>query len=207
MRNGMVIDLARCTGCHACAIACKAQHGTPTGVWWSKVLESEEGTYPSTRVIYTPVMCMHCENAPCVNVCPSGASYKDEDGSVQVDYDKCIGCRYCEAACPYDARTFVESIEPGYSDVGFTPYEEVMYRNHQVGVVEKCNLCKDVREDGSQPACVRTCPAYARHFGDLDDPTSEVSQLVADYHASQKMPELGTNPAVYYLAKTRLVRR
>ncbi|MEE0704992.1 MAG: 4Fe-4S dicluster domain-containing protein [Adlercreutzia sp.] len=207
MRYGMVIDLARCTGCHACAMACKAQHGTPPGVWWSKVLESETGTYPNVRIVYEPVLCMHCENAPCAQVCPTGATYKGEDGVVDVDYDKCIGCRYCEAACPYDARNFVEKIEPGFPEYGFNPYEEVMYQGHQVGVVEKCNFCKDARANGEEPACVRTCPAYARHFGDLDDPNSEVAQLVADYDAYQLLPEQGTNPSVYYMAKSRSVRK
>lgn len=201
MRYGMVIDLNRCTGCHACAMACKAQNGTPPSVWWSKVLEREIGTYPNCKVIYEPVLCMHCENAPCVKVCPTGASFKRSDGIVEMDYDKCVGCRYCEIACPYDARTFLHSIEPCYPDSGLTPYEEMMYQKHQDGVEEKCNFCKELVEKGEDPACVQTCPAYARHFGDLDDPTSEVSSLISDKQGYQLLPELGTGPSVFYLPK------
>ena len=198
-RYGMVIDLSRCIGCHACGIACKAENGTPPGVWWGKVLTSEVGKYPSARIVYTPLLCMHCKNAPCVEVCPTGATYKRADGIVAVDYDKCMGCRYCEIACPYGARAFVEEIEPYYPEFGFTPYEEMMYQKHQKGVVEKCNFCMDRVAEGKEPACVATCVGYARHFGDLDDPNSEVSKLIAQRHGYQLLPELGTDPSVYYL--------
>jgi len=199
MRYGMVIDLKMCTACHACAMACKAEHGTPPGMWWSKVLPKEIGKYPNARIVYTPVLCMHCQKAPCVDVCPTGASHKRADGIVVVDYDKCMGCGYCRVACPYDARTFVEKIEPYYPEFGFTPYEDLMYQEHQAGVAEKCDFCVERVEKGEQPACVATCPAYARHFGDLDDPNSEVSKLIAERHGYQLLPELGTEPSVYYL--------
>lgn len=199
-RYGMVIDLSRCVGCHACAMACKAENGTPPGVWWNKVLTGEMGKFPNTRIIYTPTLCMHCQNAPCVDACPTGASDKRPDGIVAVDYDKCMGCRYCEIACPYGARTFVEAIKPYYPKFGFTPYEQMMYKKHQEGVVEKCNFCLERVEKGEEPACVQTCPAYARYFGDLDDPNSEVSKLIARRHGYQLLPELGTEPSVYYLA-------
>lgn len=198
-RYGMVIDPNRCSGCSACAMACKAQHGTPPGVWWSKVLTKETGEYPAARIFFVPVLCMQCENPPCVEVCPTGASYRRDDGIVAVDYDKCMGCGYCRVACPYDARTFTDKIEPYYPELGFTPYEELMYKNHQAGVAEKCNFCAERLAQGEEPACVVTCPAGVRFFGDLDDPNSEVSQLIAGRDGRQLLPELGTNPSVYYL--------
>ncbi len=198
-RYGMVIDLTRCAGCHACAMACKAQNGTSAGVWWSKVLTTEQGKYPTAKMGFMPLLCMHCANPPCVEVCPTGASYKRTDGIVVVNYDACIGCRYCEAACPYGARTFVDSIKPYNAKFGFNPYEQLMYAKHQAGVEEKCNFCLERFNQGQAPACVETCPAYARFFGDLDDPNSEVSKLIATRHGQQLMPELGTNPSVYYL--------
>ncbi len=199
MRYGMVIDLKRCIGCKACTLACKVQNGTPRGVFWQKVHQKEIGTWPNANRVYLPSACMHCQNAPCVDVCPTGASYKRADGIVAVDYDKCMGCRYCETACPYGARTFVEALR-GYFPQGLTPYEQVMYGKHQVGVEEKCNFCMDLVAKGEQPACVATCIAHARFFGDLDDPNSEVAQLIAKRRGYQLLPELGTNPSVYYLS-------
>lgn len=198
-RYGMVIDLKRCYGCVACAIACKAQNGTPYGVWWSKVLPSESGKYPNTRRSYVPVLCMHCQNPPCEEVCPTGATFKRADGIVVVDYDKCMGCGYCRVACPYDARVFAKKIEGYFPEHGLVPYEEVMYKKHQTGVAEKCKFCWEKVEKGEKPACVETCVPGARHFGDLDDPNSEVSRLIAERHGFQLLPELGTNPSVYYL--------
>ncbi len=198
-RYGMVIDQKRCIGCHACTMACRAENSTPTGVWWGKVLVKEVGKYPNASILYTPVLCMHCENAPCVEVCPTGASSKRPDGIVAVDYDQCMGCRYCETACPYDARTFLDEVEPYYPEVDLTFYEKAGFTKHQAGVVEKCNFCMERVAQGLEPACVATCPAYARHFGELDDPNSEVSRLIAERHGYQLLPELGTEPSVYYL--------
>ena len=212
MRYGMVIDLNRCTGCHGCAMACKAQHGIPAGVWWSKVLETEEGTYPNCHVLYTPVLCMHCENAPCVEVCPTGATFKREDGIVMQNEEACIGCQLCVNACGYGARTFVEKIEPVDPDHGFNPYEEMMYQQHYEGVVQKCNFCADQLDEGEDPACVRTCVAYARYFGDLDDPESDVSKVLAEHTQDAFQPEPGNGspasdykPSVYYLPKVNLI--
>lgn len=199
-RYAMVIDQKKCIGCHACSMSCKAENGTPPGVFWSKVKVQEEGTFPNTRLRFTPLLCMNCKNPPCVDVCPTGASHKLENGIVAVDYDKCMGCRYCETACPYGARTFVSEIRPYYADVGFNPYEQFMYQKHQAGVVEKCNFCMDRVASGKEPACVTTCPAGARTFGDLDNPNSEVSRLIAARDGHTLHPELGTEPSVFYLS-------
>jgi Fe-S-cluster-containing dehydrogenase component len=198
-RYGMVIDLKKCVGCTACAMACKAENGTPPGVWWNKILMGERGQGTSARRTYLPMLCMHCEQAPCVQVCPTGASYKRPDGIVVVDYGKCMGCKYCEVACPYDARTVAE-LKPYYEKFGFTPYEQMMYAKHQAGVVEKCTFCVDRVAQGQEPACVAACAAAARHFGDLNDPNSEVSRLIVQRKGYQLLPELGTNPSVYYLS-------
>jgi molybdopterin-containing oxidoreductase family iron-sulfur binding subunit len=177
------------------------ENGTPRGVFWTKVVQKEIGKWPTSNRQYIPMPCMHCKNPPCVDACPTGASYKRPDGIVFVDYDKCMGCRYCEAACPYGARAYIDKIDGYYTKygLGLNPYEEVMYKKHQVGVEEKCNLCVNLVTQGQLPACVATCPAYARYFGDLDDPSSEVSRMIAERHGYQLLPELGTDPSVYYL--------
>ena len=198
-RYGMVIDLKRCVGCRTCVVSCKIAGMTPQGVSWASVSNSEVGKYPNVSLRFLPKQCMHCKEAPCVEVCPTGASYSRLDGIVVVDYDKCIGCKDCQVACPYDARTFVEEIKGYYPEQGFTPREEVGYARHRAGVVEKCDFCMARIEGGEEPDCVVTCTAYARHFGDLDDPNSEVSKLISNRHGYQLQPELGTEPSVYYL--------
>ncbi len=201
MRNGMLIDLNTCAGCAACVMACKMQNGTPAGMYWAKVLTQEEGSYPDVKKRVYPVSCQHCKNAPCVRACPTGASHYAEDGSVQVDYDKCIGCRMCMGACPYNARTFNwGSMEdnPYFEGQGLTPFEKAHASEHPVGVVEKCVLCKDRVAEGKEPACVQTCITKCRTFGDLDDPNSEISQKIRQLNAQPLMDEYGTQPSIYY---------
>ncbi|MBR2789946.1 MAG: 4Fe-4S dicluster domain-containing protein [Eggerthellaceae bacterium] len=199
---GMLIDAGTCCGCNACAFACKYQNATPHGMYWTKVIFGEVGTYPNARQTVLPLGCQHCTNAPCVRACPTGASHYDENGNVQVDYSRCIGCRMCMGACPYSARQFNwgEPEENTYWGEGFeqTPFEAVRASEHPKGVVEKCIMCKGRVEKGEDPACVATCITKSRWFGDLDDPDSVINQKIRELHARTLLPELGTKPSVYY---------
>lgn len=203
----MVIDLAACTGCNYCTYACKATNDTPDGITWNVVMDDETSF---SEQVYLPRPCMHCENAPCVDVCPVGATYHRPDGLVAMDYDKCIGCRYCQVACPYGARYFNWEVDnapnPMVSRWGDTEVER-----RPRGVVEKCTFCAHRIDDGlarnltpgvdreATPACVNICPAEARYFGDLNDPDSHVYDLLETREAVQLRADLGTNPRVYYL--------
>jgi sulfite dehydrogenase (quinone) subunit SoeB len=200
---GLVIDLDTCVGCHACAVSCKEWNGggeagrlpdydkygtQPDGVWLNRVHSYETGAEGCSRTVNLPRSCLHCEDALCVTVCPTGASYKRaEDGIVLVDPEKCIGCKLCAWACPYGARELDED----------------------AGVMRKCTLCVDRIYDESlpelerEPACVASCPARARHFGDLADPESKVSRLVAERGGADLLPELGYQPTNKYLPPRR----
>lgn len=191
MTYGMVIDLKACIGCKGCVTACKGANGTPPGVFRSKVIREMEGSYPSTKVALTPTLCMHCENAPCVEICPTGATTKLDNGIVIVDKEVCIGCESCVNVCPYEARTLCEYEDGYYGEM--TEYEVKMYENMPSHTVDKCDFCHKKVEAGEQPACVAACMALARHFGDLDE-------LKKQYPgAYQLKEEEGTNPAVLYL--------
>jgi Fe-S-cluster-containing dehydrogenase component len=213
MRWGMVIDLKKCVGCYSCVVSCKEEHFLPPGVFWNKVLVTHEGTYPSVTKEILPVLCNHCKEAPCVKVCPTGATTRREDGIVLVDADKCMGCRYCVMACPYQHRTYFNKYTPYFKDNGYTPPEELGRELYplQEGTVVKCNFCTERIEEGlkmgltpgvdpeATPACVIACPAKARYFGDLDDPESEVSRLIREKKGATLSPEFDTEPSVYYL--------
>jgi molybdopterin-containing oxidoreductase family iron-sulfur binding subunit len=200
MRYGMVIDLTRCIGCEACTLACKQSNGTGPGVFWSKVLKAETGTYPTARLSYQPILCNHCEDAPCAKVCPVNATKINKDGIVTVDYELCIGCRYCMIACPYDARTFVDTVKKSYFEgMELSLYEKARYSEHSVGTVEKCDFCAERLKEGRLPACVHTCPADARIFGDLDDPNSAPITALSSSTGKTLKPEAGTKPKVFYI--------
>jgi Fe-S-cluster-containing dehydrogenase component len=195
----MVIDLKRCIGCYTCVVACKTEHVLPRGIFWGRLLQWELGKYPEATRRWLPMLCMNCKDPACLKVCPTGATEQRADGIVTVDANKCFGCRYCMMACPYQARRFISKTNGYFSEFGLTPFERLGLESHQTGVVEKCNFCVDRVEKGQQPACVLHCVTKARYFGDLDDPNSEVSKLIAKRSGFQLRPECGTNPSVYYL--------
>ena len=200
MRLGMVIDLKRCIGCYACQLSCKAEHATPPGVFRARLLKQESGRYPTVNLNPLPVLCNHCSDPPCVEACPTGASFVWQDtGIVDIDADKCVGCRTCMMACPYSNRYFIESDER-YYEKGATVFEQFWASKHQPGTVTKCDFCRERLQAGKEPACVANCPTVARYFGDLDDPTSEVSLLIKERGGFALHPEKNTRPNVYYLA-------
>ncbi|MDM8287727.1 4Fe-4S dicluster domain-containing protein [Slackia piriformis] len=202
-RMGMAVDLHRCIGCNTCALACKMQNNVPMGMLWNRVLtencelyDGAEGTYPNLTRSYLPIACQHCDNPACQKVCPTGATYTDENGRVEIDYDKCIGCRMCMAACPYNARVFNWN-EP-VRDPDFN-YGDASVPVRDRGVMEKCTLCKERTDRGDVPMCVLCCPVDARIFGDLDDPESEVSAAVREREGFTLLEDKGTRPKVHYL--------
>lgn len=196
-KYGLVIDLKICIACNACTMACKAENGTGPGVFWCKVLEQETGDYPKIKRLFVPVLCNHCEDAPCENACPTGATYRTGDGLVQIDYDKCMGCSACILACPYDARTFVEKEEFYFPDTPI-PCESNELRGRK-GVVQKCTLCAKRLEQGRVPACVEICPTSCRVFGDVNDPESEVSLMLKTEDCFRLLEDQDTGPSVYYI--------
>lgn len=205
----LVIDLRKCDGCESiarppqCTIACQEEHFVLEGQEWIKVFEVRDeggGTY------FLPRPCMHCENAPCTNVCPVGASYHDETGVVLVDHRRCIGCRLCMAACPYGARSFNwdEPVNP--PNITFAEYTPEYPVPHRRGTVEKCMLCAHRTDMGKLPACVEGCPMGAIYLGDLVEDIAtngielvKLSKFVADNSGYRVKEDLGTRPRVYYI--------
>lgn len=219
-RWGMVIDLDRCSACQACTVACVVENNIPPShghdrvrsFTWLRMLTSSEGEYPETQVQLIPRPCMHCDQPPCIVVCPVDATNIDSEGIVRQIYPRCIGCRYCTTACPYTARYFnwktpkwPDPMEEGLSpDVSIRP----------AGVVEKCTFChhrlqrardaaraenRQLGPDDYIPACVEACPSQAMSFGDLEDPESRVAKLARSPRTFRLLEELGTEPKVIYL--------
>ncbi len=221
---GMVIDLDRCTGCEACVTACQAENNLPTvgeqgikdgrEIKWLRIERYWEGEYPNIKLRFMPILCQHCDNAPCEPACPVYATYHNQDGlNVQV-YNRCIGTRSCATYCPYDARSF-----NWFSFTWDKPLEQQLNPDVSVrekGVMEKCTFCiqrirqaKDTAKDQNravgdgevQPACVQSCPAQALTFGDRNDPDSAVSKLANSPRGYRALEELNTNPSIIYLKK------
>jgi Fe-S-cluster-containing dehydrogenase component/formate-dependent nitrite reductase membrane component NrfD len=182
---GFVIDLKKCIGCHACTIACKSEHDIPVGVNRCWVKTVEKGTFPDTQRLFFPVLCNQCEDAPCMEICPTSALYKRRDGIVDLNGAACIGCRACMAACPYD-QLFIDP---------------------NTRTAEKCNFCANRIENQLQPACVSVCPTECRIFGDLDDASSQVAQIVQREAFMVRKPEKGTGPKIFYLGADEAVIR
>lgn len=172
------VDLDSCIGCHSCAVVCKQENNVGLGTYYNKVLTiGPTGAYPDLQMYYLSVSCQHCDNPECVSVCPTGASYKREDGIVLVDHSKCIGCQYCVMACPYGVRTYDQGRDKG--------------------VIEKCTMCAHRVDAGDVPACVFHCPGKARKFGDLDDPESEPSKMRKEKKTHQ-LTDVGNQPGTSY---------
>ncbi|MCF8107747.1 MAG: 4Fe-4S dicluster domain-containing protein [Desulfohalobiaceae bacterium] len=208
----MVIDQQKCIGCYACNMSCNAENNLPPGVVYRPVPREEVGTYPHVGKIFTPRPCMQCDNPPCTPVCPVTATWKREDGVVMVDYNICIGCRNCIAACPYNARTadfgeFYGRPTPeimAYEQRPNFEYGKEWVRDpdtHEspIGNARKCHFCLHRLHEGMLPACVTTCLGGATYFGDANDPDSLVRELIASPRVHRLKEHLGTEPTVYYL--------
>ena len=224
-RYAMVIDLHRCVGCAACDIACKSENNVPDGFAWSSHQTETTGKFPHVRYRYIPTLCNHCENAPCVAVCPTNAMYKTDEGLTLHNAELCIGCRKCQSSCPYGSIYFnaerphrrfrqddppavpectstgpevVEKTEtpiPYYNQACEATYEGV----RRQGIVEKCTFCNHRLALGQLPACVEACPGGARIFGDMNEADSPPRKALAKHRARVLKPEKETKPNVYYI--------
>ena len=177
-RYGFLVDLRKCIGCRTCQVACKAENDVPLGVYRTWVKEVEKGTYPKVRRHFTPILCNQCEEPACTTVCPVVATYSMPNGIVAIDPHRCIGCRYCMAACPYSVR----------------------YIHPVRNVAEKCDWCwPRVRDGYGPPACVSSCPTGVMVFGDLNDPESEIARILSREPTVVLKPETGNEPKVFYI--------
>lgn len=207
VQYGMYIDLEKCIGCQTCAMSCKVNNKTPGNVFFNQTNDYEKGEYPSVQRQFLPVQCNQCDNPKCVSVCPADATYKTESGVVTIDEDACTGCKACVVGCPYGSRTYLDP-ETEFDDDD--PFQQQIKEEHEMGTVTKCDFCvekvEDAKEQGMTPGedpeatphCVNSCIGDARRFGDLDDPDSEISQLVQKDDVEPLHPERGTDPNIFY---------
>jgi Fe-S-cluster-containing dehydrogenase component len=206
----MVIDLRKCVGCKACTVACIVENKLPPSVVYRPVLEEEIGKYPRVTLRFLPRPCLQCDNPPCTPVCPVKATWKRPDGIVVIDYEACIGCRYCITACPYGARSFdfgdyytegTPEIAPVEKAPSFEYHRTWERKGNEspIGNARKCHFCLHRIERGLLPQCVTTCIGRATYFGDANDPESLVSELIDKPNAFRLKEDLGTEPKVYYL--------
>ena len=205
----MVADLERCVGCQTCTAACRHANATSPAVQWRKVLDIEAGSYPNVSRIFVPVGCQHCADPPCMHVCPTTATRQRDDGIVTIDYELCIGCAYCEIACQYQARFLDRAPHFAYDAAMQNETERADLA--RVGVAQKCTFCSDRIDFGLEndltpgidpratPACVNACIADALHFGDADDPDSNVSRLLREQRSFRMHEKLKTDPGFHYL--------
>jgi phenylacetyl-CoA:acceptor oxidoreductase 27-kDa subunit len=209
-RWAMVADLERCVGCQTCTAACRHANATSPAVQWRKVLDVEAGSFPNVKRTFVPVGCQHCADPPCMHVCPTTATRQRADGIVTIDYDICIGCAYCDVACPYQARFKVTKEDFAYGDEAMQ--NEIEREDPaRLGVAQKCTFCSDRIDFGIEhglppgsdpratPACVNSCIADALYFGDVEDPDSNVSKLLRAHKSFKMHAELGTEPGFHYL--------
>jgi Fe-S-cluster-containing dehydrogenase component len=176
MRYAMAIDTRKCVGCSDCVVACQTENNVPIGYSRDWIREIMQGIYPELHLEIRSERCNHCDNSPCVRSCPTGASHYEEGGIVKVTKNKCIGCSACIVSCPYNARYI-----------------------HPDGYVDKCTFCDHRVKNGEKPACVAACPTKCMYFGDMDNPGSEISQLLVSRQHKTLIPEAGTSPRVYFL--------
>ncbi|MEX2470440.1 MAG: 4Fe-4S dicluster domain-containing protein [Pseudohongiellaceae bacterium] len=220
----MVIDTRKCVGCHACTIACVAENKLPPGVVYRPVVTEVTGEFPNVKMTHMPRPCMQCDNPPCVPVCPVNATWKRPDGIVTIDYDRCIGCRYCLTACPYGARTSdfglnyqddaAKGAPQGEERPLFAKAPNERLPNHEYnkswdrdksahaspkGNARKCHFCLHRLEEGKLPMCSTSCIGRANYFGDANDPDSLVTELITKNNVQTLLPHKGTKPRVYYV--------
>ena len=212
----MVIDLAKCIGCDACSVACKVENSVPEDIWWAPVLHREVGKFPKASVQFLPTLCMHCEDPPCVKSCPTKAIGQRDDGSVLIDEGKCTGSRSCVSACPYNAISIWEMKAASSIKEYQTPVSLMAEQKHKIGSAQKCTFCSHRMDQAkaqhltpgvdrfATPACVITCPANCRIFGNVEDDSSPPSKYMRDAEKDGRTvfvlrPEAKTKPKVAYV--------